>query len=70
MQFKWQGKNYKFYGSESLHHPLKELKNIKKQSEIKMTLHNGRKNHLGFLQGQSILKGEENVTYIKSTDKQ
>jgi hypothetical protein len=31
MEFKWQGKNYKVYGSESLHHPQKELTSIQKQ---------------------------------------
>jgi hypothetical protein len=31
MEFKGQGKNYKTYGLESLHHPQKELKSIKKR---------------------------------------
>jgi hypothetical protein len=31
MEFKWQGMKYKVYGLESLHHPLNEPTNIKKQ---------------------------------------
>jgi hypothetical protein len=31
MEFKWQGKNYKVYGSKIPHHSLKELTNNQKQ---------------------------------------